>query len=132
MAKSIADQLMERRAALINQAQEVAQRGVTEGRDLTVEEQTAFDQAIAEAGTLHDRAKALHEGEQRAHDLEKSYRNVTGREPDDRGGDGTSEFDTWLRSARVGDHYDLTPTRSETRAASTTSCGSTRCRPCRS
>ena len=31
MAKSIADQLMERRATLINDAQEIAQKGVTEG-----------------------------------------------------------------------------------------------------
>lgn len=116
MAKSIADQLMERRAALINQAQEIAQRGVTEGRELTVEEQTAFDQSIAEAGTLHERAKALHEGEQRAHDLENSYRSVTGREPERGSDDGSSEFDTWLRSARVGDHYELTPTRAESRA----------------
>jgi HK97 family phage major capsid protein len=116
MAKSIADQLMERRAALIHQAQEVAQRGVTEGRELTVEEQTAFDQSISEAGTLHERAKALHEGEQRAHDLETSYRSVTGREPQRDSDEGSSEFDTWLRSARVGDHYDLTPTRAESRA----------------
>jgi HK97 family phage major capsid protein len=126
MAKSIADQLMERRAALIHQAQEVAQRGVTEGRELTVEEQTAFDQAISEAGTLHERAKALHEGEQRAHDLETSYRSVTGREPERGSDEGTSQFDTWLRSARVGDHYELTPTRAENRALARRSRGETR------
>ena len=40
---SIADTLMERRAALITKAQEMAQKGVTEDRDLTVEEQSAFD-----------------------------------------------------------------------------------------
>jgi hypothetical protein len=79
---SIADQLMERRATLITKAQETAQRGVTEGRDLTVEEQTAFDQMIAEAGKLHERAKAIHDGEERAHDLENSFRKVTGREPE--------------------------------------------------
>ena len=43
---SIADQLMERRASLITQAQEIAQRGVTDGRDLTVEEQSGFDKMI--------------------------------------------------------------------------------------
>jgi HK97 family phage major capsid protein len=110
MAKSIADQLMERRATLINQAQEVAQRGVTEGRDLTVEEQTAFDQAIAEAGKLHERAKAIHEGEERAHDLEKSFRSVTGREPEQLDqGDGV--FGKWAREARVGDFFDVKPVR---------------------
>jgi HK97 family phage major capsid protein len=106
MTKSIADQLMERRAALIHQAQEIAQRGVAEGRDLTVEEQTAFDQAISEAGTLLERAKAIKDGEDRAHDLENSFRNVTGREPDTHAG-REGPFGKWAREARVGDHYDV-------------------------
>ena len=109
MAKSIADQLMERRAALITKAQEVAQKGVAEGRDLTVEEQTSFDQMIGEAGTLLERAKSLHEGDQRAHDLEKSFRDVTGREPEDRGTHTEGSFGTWAREARVGDHFDVAP-----------------------
>jgi hypothetical protein len=62
----------------------LAQRGVAEGRDLTVEEQTAFDEQIGEAGKLHERAKAIHDGEERAHDLENSFRKVTGREPESR------------------------------------------------
>jgi HK97 family phage major capsid protein len=108
MAKSISDQLMERRATLITQAQETAQRGVTEGRDLTVEEQTSFDQMIAEAGKLHERAKAIHEGEERARDLETSFRKVTGHEPVERGGQqGDGAFGKWAREARVGDGYDV-------------------------
>lgn len=119
MAKSIADQLMERRAALITKAQETAQRGVAEGRDLTVEEQTSFDQMIGEANQLHERAKALHEGEQRAHDLEKSFRSVTGREPEqEERGDGA--FGKWAREARVGDHFDVKAERgAEKRAIAT-------------
>jgi HK97 family phage major capsid protein len=111
MAKSIADQLMERRAALINQAQEIAQRGVTEGRDLTVEEQTSFDQMISEAGTILTRAKAIHDGEERAHDLEKSFRKVTGREPEKRTDQDDGAFGKWAREARVGDHFDVAPVR---------------------
>ena len=108
--KSIADQLMERRASLITKAQEIAQQGVAEGRDLSVEEQTAFDQMIGEAGKLHERAKALHEGEERAHDLETSFRNVTGREPsDERGGRQDTPFGKWAREARVGDHFEVAP-----------------------
>jgi HK97 family phage major capsid protein len=106
MAKSIADQLMERRAALITQAQETAQKGVTEGRDLSVEEQTSFDQMIAEAGKLHERAKAIHDGEERAHDLENSFRKVTGREPEDNER-REGAFGKWAREARVGDHFDV-------------------------
>lgn len=103
---SIADQLMERRASLINQAQELAKKGVTEGRDLSVEEQTAFDQMIAEAETLHTRASAIHEGEQRGKELEESFRKGgagSDREPERRDGD----FGKWARESRAGDSYDL-------------------------
>ena len=105
---SIADQLMERRAALITQAQQVAEKGVTEGRDLTVEEQSKFDQMIAEAGALHQRAKDLHEGEQRAHDLENSFRKVTGKEFDEERQSNTDgAFGKWAREARVGDAFEV-------------------------
>ncbi len=115
MAKSLADDLMERRAALIAQAQEIAQRGVTEDRDLTVDEQTGFDQRIAEAGKLHERAKAIHEGELRAHELENSFRDVTGREAG-KAEDATHGLDAWARSARPGDGYDMkNPTGRELR-----------------
>lgn len=102
---SIADQLMERRAALINQARDVAQRGVTEGRDLTVEEQTSFDQMIAEAEALSGRAKAIKDGEDRAHELEDSFRSTTGREPAKRGAETGTGLGTWAREARIGDTF---------------------------
>lgn len=117
MAKSIADELMERRAALITKAQETAQRGVSEDRDLTVEEQTAFDSMIAEAGKLHDRAKAIHEGEQRAHELEESFRRTTGREPEAGGEARDGKLGEWARSARVGDSFDLMPVHGAERRA---------------
>lgn len=111
MPKSIADELMQRRAALINDAQAIAQAGVTEDRDLSGEEQQKFDRMIAEASRLHDRAKAIHEGEQKAHDLEASFRNITGREPERRGPEAGAEggLGQWARNARVGDGYDLAP-----------------------
>jgi HK97 family phage major capsid protein len=107
MSASIADQLMERRAALINKAQEVATRGVTEDRDLTVEEQTSFDQMIAEAAKIHERAKAIHEGEKSAQAFETSFRDVTGK---DAGKDSApSAFGKWAREARVGDSFEMKP-----------------------
>lgn len=107
MAKSIADQLMERRASLINQAQEIAQKGVTEDRDLTVEEQTKFDQMLAEADKLSSRAEAIADGEQRANDLEESFRSATGHEPHKRGdgGDTGTGLGSWARAARIGDTF---------------------------
>lgn len=105
---SIADTLMERRAALITKAQEMAQKGVTEDRDLTVEEQSAFDGMIAEAGQLQQRAKAIKEGEDRGRELEESFRKVTGREPN-QGGEQKRDgaFDKWAREARVGDSFEV-------------------------
>lgn len=109
MAKSLANELMERRAALIKQAQEIAQTGVAEDRDLSIDEQTSFDQKIAEANKLHERATAIHNGEKAANELEESFRSVTGREPDGPGAghEGDSDFVSWARSARPGDTFDL-------------------------
>jgi len=106
---SIADTLMERRAALINEAQEIAQRGVTEGRELSVEEQAAFDGMFAEAGTLLGRAKAIKDGEDRGRELEESFRKVTGKQPNEqqRQTDADAAFGKWAREARVGDVFDI-------------------------
>lgn len=111
MSASIADQLMERRASLITEAQEIAQTGVAENRDLTVEEQTKFDQKIAEAGKLSQRAQAIKEGEDRAADLEASFRKGGAGSRESRDTPKVSEFETWARNARVGDGYDLAPVR---------------------
>jgi len=105
---SIADTLLERRQTLITEAQEIARKGVTEGRDLTVEEQTGFDQRLAEAEALDARAKAIADGELRAKDLEDSFRKVTGREAEQRT-DTEGELARWARESRTGDFYDLAP-----------------------
>lgn len=79
--KSLATELMERRSVLINEARAIAQRGVDAKRDLTETEQSDFDQRIADANALEARAKQIHDGEQRAHELDESFRNVTGAYP---------------------------------------------------
>ena len=110
MSKSISEQLMERRAGLIRQAQETAERGVVEGRDLTVEEQTSFDQMIAEADKLHERAKAIKEGEERGQDLARSFKDVTGKDfkpGEQERGSEMSKFGEWARNARFGDAFDM-------------------------
>jgi len=103
---SIADTLMERRAALITKAQEMAQKGVTEDRDLTIEEQSSFDAMIAEAGQLQQRAKAIKDGEDRGRELEDSFRGATGKEMQKRE-DSAGEFGKWAREARMGDTFDV-------------------------
>lgn len=119
MSSSIADQLMERRARLLKSAEDIATKGVVEDRELTVEEQTSCDQMMAEAGKLAERAKAFKDGEERANDLENSFRKVTGHSTEDRNGgtDQDGEFGKWAREARIGDAFDLKRTRgSEARA----------------
>jgi HK97 family phage major capsid protein len=105
----IADKLMERRAALAKQAQDLAEKGVVEGRDLTVEEQASFDKMMAEVDNLAQRATSIKEGEDRANELANSFKSVTGKEK--RETPTVSEFETWARSARVGDGYDIAPVR---------------------
>lgn len=104
---NISDTLMERRAALITQAQEVAQKGVAENRDLSVEEQTKFDGMIAEAQKLGERAKAIAEGEERSRELEDSFRKNTGREPGEQRTENDGAFGKWVRESRAGDAYEL-------------------------
>lgn len=113
MAKSLANELMGRRAKLIKDAQEIAQRGVAEDRDLSSEEQTSFDQMIAEANKLHERATAIHNGEKAANELEESFRSVTGHDRDEQEDNEPRDanFVTWARSARPGDTFDLPQSR---------------------
>lgn len=81
MSKSLATELTERRTALIKQATDIARKGVDENRDLTASEQITFDGYIAEAETLQERAKQISDGERAAHELEESFRSVTGNYP---------------------------------------------------
>ncbi|MED5815725.1 hypothetical protein VST63_25480 [Mycolicibacterium sp. 050232] len=81
MSKSVANELMERRGALITQAQAIAQRGVDANRDLTEGEQREFDSLISDAEALRQRAEEIHAGEQKPHELAESFRSVTGHYP---------------------------------------------------
>lgn len=106
MSKLLED-LAQERATLIDQATAIAQLGVTEGRNLTVEEQTSFDQIIAEAESTGQRAADLASAEQRSRDIEASFIP----DPSRRDGDqGVSPLGVWARSAQVGQGFDLRAT----------------------
>lgn len=115
---SIADTLMERRTAVLTQAQELAKTAVTEGRDLTADEAAKFDGMVAEADNLAKRAKEIAEGETRSRELEESFRKATGKDPEHRGSEGSeSAFTKWAREARIGDVHDLAPVKGAERRA---------------
>ena len=80
MAKSIADDLMKRRAALAQEARDLATKAVAEDRDFTAEEQAEFDKRMAEVDALEARANSIVEGEKRAKELEESFQKATGME----------------------------------------------------
>lgn len=108
---SVADQLMERRAALVKDAQALAAKGVDEDRDLSAEEESKFASMMAEVDKLHERAEAIIDGETRAKDLEDSFRKATGREVEGRGEDAESDFVKWARDENRGVAFDLTAER---------------------
>jgi HK97 family phage major capsid protein len=102
---SISKDLMEHRAVLLGEAEQVAQRAVNFGREMTATEETKFDELIAEAEKLKNRAAELDGGENRARELDDSFRRagVGSR----RGSQDSSGFGDWAREARIGDRFDL-------------------------
>lgn len=110
---SILESLSQRRESLVAKSTELAQKSVAEGRALTVEENTAFDQMFAEIGELDKRMTAISEGEQRARELEQSFR-PSGERPAEKNERGLG---TWAREARVGDSFDLQPVHGAERRA---------------
>lgn len=110
---TIIDSLKSQRDGLAANLTEIAQRSVAESRSLTVEEQTKFDQIIVDIEALDKRTKTMLEQEERAADIEKSFRKSG--EPEAR---PESAFGEWARSARVGDGFDVASIRgAESRAA---------------
>jgi HK97 family phage major capsid protein len=99
----IIDDLAVRRDGLLKNATQIAQKGVTENRDLSVEEQTSFDQYLAESDGIGKRMTAIHEGEQRAKDIEISFRGSS----KDVSSTGEGVFGKWARESRMGDAFDL-------------------------
>ncbi len=102
---STLDALTQRRAGLIKESTDLAQKGVTEGRNLTADEAIKFDAMVSEIEALDNRSKAILEGEQRARDIEESFR-PSGKREDERG-EKQGAFGQWAREARNGDQFDV-------------------------
>lgn len=104
--------MLERRTALAREATELAQKAVAEGRDLSAEESATFDKMMTEVDNLLARAEKISAEEQRAADIEESFRKSGGsRETRATVQTGESAFGEWARSARVGDAFDIAPER---------------------
>src|SRR5690606_26652127 len=109
---TIVDSLKTQRDSLAQQVTDLAQKSVAESRNLTPDEQTKFDQIIVDIEAIDARMKSMQEQEQRAADIEASFRKNT--DPVVR---PESAFGEWARSARVGDGFDVEAIRgAESRA----------------
>jgi HK97 family phage major capsid protein len=118
----VVTRLLERRANLVNQMREVAERAVDENRDMSAEEDRQFTEMNAEVDALQKRADAMLEGEKRAQEIEQSYANLQGK-PQERNTPKedkvASELRSWMRGQ--GGREFVVPT--ENRDLSTSSTG---------
>ena len=112
---SILDALTQQREALVAKTTELAQKAVAEGRSLTGEEVGTFDQMVQEVEAIDGRRSALAEQEQRAKDIDASYRPTGEVQP--KGGPQERTLGDWAREARVGDGFDLKPVTGAERRA---------------
>lgn len=72
-------ELREERGTLIKQAHDISERAEKENRDLTAEERTNYDKALADAGALKDRVTRA----ERQLELDRDAAAVEAREPGD-------------------------------------------------
>lgn len=104
--------LVERRVTLVKQAQEVAERAVTESRDMSAEENQQFDKLMGEVDGLAERISQLDEGDKRSRDIDQMVDSVVGKR--DAEGATLSKESAELRSFLRGEagaprHFDVKP-----------------------
>lgn len=102
---TIIETLDERRNGVVAQMTALAQKAVAEGRALSGEEQSSFDGMNAEVSNIDTRRQAIFEGEQRAREIESSFRPSDEQEQKGK----RSGLGEWARSAKIGDGFDLAP-----------------------
>jgi HK97 family phage major capsid protein len=123
---SLYESVKARYDACIAQATELAQKGVNEARNLSVEEKNTFDGLMTEAEGLAERMKSIAEGEQRARDIDESFRGSE-QSREQRAQAPASDLGKWARESRTGDTFDLSPMLgAERRAAAAVRAGESR------
>lgn len=100
---SLLDSLTQAREALVVKTTELAQQAAKESRSLTVDEAMKFDSMLAEVEAIDGRRAAIAEGEQRARDIEQSFK-PSGEQPKS----NERSLGQWARESRAGDTFDLT------------------------
>lgn len=86
---------------------DILNEGVRSGNGvLTAEQRQELDNLAEARADAAARLRNAEQGEQRAKDLDESFRREHGG-PDEQRGGADSEFATWVREARAGDGYDV-------------------------
>jgi len=118
----VVTRLLERRANLVNQMREVAERAVDENRDMSADEDRQFTEMNAEVDALQKRADAMLEGEKRAQEIEQTYATLQGK-PQERNAPKEEKVASELRAFMrgTGGREFVVPT--ENRDLSTSSSG---------
>ena len=105
----VVTRLLERRANLVNQMREVAERAVDENRDMSAEEDRQFTEMNSEVDALQKRADAMLEGEKRAKEIEQTYATLQGKPQERQSGSvdqAEAELRAWLNGER-GRSYEV-------------------------
>lgn len=97
----VVKKVLERRASLVKQMRDVAERAVEEARDMSAEEDAQFTAMNAEVDALQKRADAMLEGEQRAKDTEEAFAKLSGK-PQTRQTGPTDEHSAEFRAFATG------------------------------
>jgi HK97 family phage major capsid protein len=105
---SIFDKMNEKRAGLLKAAHDLAETAIAEERELSADEQTGFEQRIAEIAKLDERKAQFAEIDQRDRDIEESFRKAGVELPsrEERKPHGDASLGKWAREARNGEGFD--------------------------
>ncbi|MGH9460374.1 MAG: phage major capsid protein [Vicinamibacteria bacterium] len=85
--------LLDRRANLVEQMRELAERAVNDGRDMSAEEDRQFTEMNAEVDALQTRADAMLDGQRKAKETEDAFAAIHGK-PQERQGKTPEESET--------------------------------------
>ncbi|GAB6938356.1 phage major capsid protein [Isoptericola variabilis] len=106
MASSLIKQLGELVESIDTRTAAILNEGVRNGNGVLTNEQRQELDNLGEARKdAAERLRNAEQGEQRARDLDESFRREHG-DPEERGG-ADSEFAKWVRESRAGEKYDV-------------------------
>jgi HK97 family phage major capsid protein len=119
----VVKKVLERRASLVTQMREVAERAVEENRDMTADEDRQFTEMNAEVDALQKRADAMLEGEKRAKETEDAFANLTGKPQERRTEDKLGDELRAFMTGKGGREFVVPTIGAEKRDLSTSSSG---------